>query len=375
MALVLNEEQQMLKTSAKEFLTENAPVEALRKLRDSNDPKGYDPALWSKMAELGFAGIAIPENYGGMGFGYTGLGQVLEETGRTLTASPLISTVVLGASLINIAGNEHQKAALLPAIADGNLLVSVAFEESNAHRPFQSNTSYSKSGDGYTISGTKKFVLDGSAASKFIVTAKAEGDKGITLFVVDAGADGVSIERTPMMDSRNAVTVTLDNVKAAETDILGDKGNGQKALEKALDIARIGLSAEMLGSMMEAYDRTIAYLKERQQFGVPIGVFQGLQHRAADMYCEIENCKSLVIKSLQAIDSDSKGLAAYASMTKAKISDVLKRVTNEAIQMYGGIGMTDDEEIGFFMKRARVAQRTFGDSNYHIDRFATLNGF
>ena len=375
MALVLNEEQQMLKTSAKEFLTENAPVEALRKLRDSNDPKGYDPALWSKMAELGFAGIAIPENYGGMGFGYTGLGQVLEETGRTLTASPLISTVVLGASLINIAGNENQKAALLPAIADGNLLVSVAFEESNAHKPFQANTSYSKSGDGYAISGTKKFVLDGSAASKFIVTAKAEGDSGITLFVVDAGADGVSIERTPMMDSRNAVTVTLDNVKAAETDILGGKGNGQKALGKALDIARIGLSAEMLGSMMEAYDRTIAYLKERQQFGVPIGVFQGLQHRAADMYCEIENCKSLVIKSLQAIDSDSKGLAVYASMTKAKISDVLKRVTNEAIQMYGGIGMTDDEEIGFFMKRARVAQRTFGDSNYHIDRFATLNGF
>ena len=375
MALVLNEEQQMLKTSAKEFLTGNAPVEALRKLRDSKDPKGYDPALWSKMAELGFAGIAIPENYGGMGFGYTGLGQVLEETGRTLTASPLISTVVLGASLINIAGNEHQKAALLPAIADGNLLVSVANEESNAHKPFEAATRFRKSSNGYSISGTKKFVLEGGSANKFIVSAKKTKTSGLTLFIVDAGAKGVKIERTPMMDSRNIVTVTFRGAKAAATDILGKEGEGAAPLEKALDIARIGLSAEMLGSMMEAYDRTIAYLKERQQFGVPIGVFQGLQHRAADMYCEIENCKSLVIKSLQAIDSDSKGLAVYASMTKAKVSDMLKRVTNEAIQMYGGIGMTDDEEIGFFMKRARVAQRTFGDSNYHLDRFATLNGF
>ena len=375
MALVLNEEQQMLKTSAKEFLAENAPVEALRKLRDSNDPKGYDPALWSQMAELGFAGIAIPENHGGLGFGYTGLGQILEETGRNLTASPLISTVVLGASLINIAGNEHQKAALLPAIADGNLLVSVANEESNAHKPFEAETRFRKTSNGYSISGTKKFVLEGGSANKFIVSAKKTKTSGLTLFIVDAGAKGVKIERTPMMDSRNIVTVTFKGAKAAATDILGAEGEGAAPLEKALDIARIGLSAEMLGSMMEAYDRTIAYLKERQQFGVPIGVLQGLQHRAADMYCEIENCKGLVIKSLQAIDSDSKGLAMYASMTKAKVSQVLKRVTNEAIQMYGGIGMTDDEEIGFFMKRARVAQRTFGDSNYHLDRFASLNGF
>ncbi|MEM6319005.1 MAG: acyl-CoA dehydrogenase family protein [Bacteroidota bacterium] len=375
MALVLNEEQQMLKTSAKEFLAENAPVEALRKLRDSNDPKGYDPNLWKQMSELGFASITIPEDYGGMGFGFTGLGQVLEETGRTLTASPLVSTVLLGSTLINLAGTEKQKAALLPAIADGNLLVSVAFEESNAHKPFQAATSFTKDGDKITISGTKKFVLDGTVADKFIVTAKESADGELTLFVVDANSEGVRTKRTPMMDSRNAVTVTFDQVEVATKDILGDASKGKAALERALDIARIGLSAEMLGSMMEAFDRTIAYLKERQQFGVPIGTFQGLQHRAADMYCEIENCKSLVIKSLQAIDSGSKGLAVYASMTKAKISEVLKRVTNEAIQMYGGIGMTDDEEIGFFMKRARVAQRTFGDTNYHLNRFAALNGF
>lgn len=375
MALVINEEEQMLKTSAKEFLNEKAPISALRKLRDDNDPKGYDPTLWASMAEMGWASLTIPEKYGGLGFGYTGLGQVLEESGRTLTASPLISTVLFGATLINLAGNEKQKSEILPAIADGNLLLSVAFEESNAHKPFEAKTRFRKTTAGYSINGTKKFVLDGNVANKFIVSARKNNKSGLTLFLVDSKAKGIKIERTVMMDSRNAVTVTFKSVKVTKADILGAEDKGEKALGKALDIARIGLAAEMLGSMQEAYDRTIAYLKERQQFGVPIGVFQGLQHRAADMYCEIELCKSLVIKSLQAVDSDSKGLSIYASMCKAKISEVLKRVTNEGIQMFGGIGMTDEEEIGFFLKRARVAQRTFGDSNYHLDRYAALCGF
>jgi acyl-CoA dehydrogenase len=375
MALVINEEQQMLKTSAKELLSEKAPVEALRKLRDSNDPNGYDPALWAAMAEMGWSALTIPEAYGGLGFGYTGLGQVLEESGRTLTASPLVSTVLLGATLVNLAGNEAQKAAILPAVSEGGLLLSVAFEESNAHKPFESKTRFRKTTNGYSINGTKKFVLDGNIADKFIVSAKKNSKSGLSLFIVDAKAKGVSIEKQTMMDSRNAVTVTFKSVKAAETDLLGEEGKAEMALNKALDIARIGLSAEMLGSMQEAFDRTIAYLKERQQFGVPIGIFQGLQHRAADMYCEIEICKSLVIKSLQAVDKDSRALAIYASMTKAKVSEILKLVSNESIQMFGGIGMTDEEEIGFFMKRARVAQRTFGDANYHLDRFASLNGF
>jgi acyl-CoA dehydrogenase len=365
----------MLKTSAKELLSEKAPVEALRKLRDSNDPNGYDPALWAAMAEMGWSALTIPEAYGGLGFGYTGLGQVLEESGRTLTASPLVSTVLLGATLVNLAGNEAQKAAILPAVSEGGLLLSVAFEESNAHKPFESKTRFRKTTNGYSINGTKKFVLDGNIADKFIVSAKKNSKSGLSLFIVDAKAKGVSIEKQTMMDSRNAVTVTFKSVKAAETDLLGEEGKAEMALNKALDLARIGLSAEMLGSMQEAFDRTIAYLKERQQFGVPIGIFQGLQHRAADMYCEIEICKSLVIKSLQAVDKDSRALAIYASMTKAKVSEILKLVSNESIQMFGGIGMTDEEEIGFFMKRARVAQRTFGDANYHLDRFASLNGF
>jgi len=365
----------MLKTSAKEFLKNRAPVEALRKLRDSNDPKGYDPQLWKEMAEMGWASLNIPEAYGGMDFGFVGFGQVLEEMGRTLVASPMVSTCLVGTSIINFGGNTFQKENFLPRIAEGSILVSLASEESNAHRPLKVSTQYSKTEDGYSISGKKVFVLDGHVADYFVVTTTDAEKNGITLFTVDAKSEGITVERKKMMDSRNAAVVTFDNVKVAEADMIGKEGKGKKTLEKALDIARIGLSAEMLGSMQEAFDRTVAYLKERKQFGVVIGTFQALQHRAADMYCEIQLCKSLVIKSLQAIDTDSPMLPYMASMTKSKVGKTLQRVTNEGIQLFGGIGMTDDEEIGFFMKRARVAQQTFGDYNYHLDRFATLNGF
>lgn len=375
MNLVINEEQQMLKTSAKEFLKNKAPIEALRKLRDSNDPKGYDPQLWKEMAEMGWASLNIPEAYGGMDFGFVGFGQVLEEMGRTLVASPMVSTCLVGTSIINFGGNTMQKENYLPRVADGSILLSLASEESNAHRPLKVSTQYSKTEDGYSISGKKVFVLDGNVADYFIVTATNDSNNGITLFIVDAKSDGITVEKKKMMDSRNAAIVTFDNVKATDADLIGEEGKGKKTLEKALDVARIGLSAEMLGSMQEAFDRTIAYLKERKQFGVVIGTFQALQHRAAQMYCEIQLCKSLVIKSLQAIDTDSPMLPYMASMTKSKVGEALQLITNEGIQLFGGIGMTDDEEIGFFMKRARVAQQTFGDYNYHLDRFARLSGF
>ncbi len=373
MALVINEEQQMLKTSAKELLKNRAPVSALRLLRDSKDSKGYDPQLWQEMAEMGWTALNIPEAYGGLDFGYVGLGQIMEEMGRTLTASPLFSTVWMGATVINLAGNVLQKESLLPAIAEGTQVVALALEETNRHNPSRISTTAIASGEGYVLSGRKVFVLDGHIADKLVVVARtADGDEGINLFLVDSKVEGLSIERKWMMDSRNSATVTLENVSA---ELLGEEGEGFAALEKMMDIARIGLSAEMLGTMQEAFERTIAYLKERTQFGVQIGSFQALQHRAALMYSEIELCKSLVIKSLQAIDEDSSDLTKLACMTKAKVGETIELVTNEAIQMHGGIGVTDEEEIGFFMKRARVAQRTLGDYHYHLDRFAKLNGF
>lgn len=366
----------MLKTSAKELLKEGGTIANLRKLRDTQDATGYDKELWAQMSEMGWPALAIPEAYGGFAFGYTGLGQVMEEMGRNLTASPLFSTVWLSATAINLGGNVMQKEALLSEIATGNLVVALAFEEGKHHQPHQVATTVKKQGDGYVLNGKKTLVLDGHVADKFVVTAMIDDDE-MEFFIVDADKAGVTVERVIMMDSRNSATVSFENVSLdmdARMDEYG-KYNGGELLDKILDIARIGLAAEMLGGCLEAFERTVAYLKERQQFGVPIGTFQALQHRAALMFCEIELCKSVVIKALKAIDMDSADMHELASLAKAKLGATYKLVSNEGIQMFGGIGMTDDEEIGFFMKRARVAQQTLGDTNFHLDRLGKMRGY
>lgn len=367
----------MLKTSAAEFLKEKAPVAALRKLRDEKNPQGYDVALWQEMAEMGWASLVIPEQYGGLAFGYVGLGQLLEEMGRTLTASPMVSTALVGAHAILLAGNEAQKERWLTAIGAGEAVVTLALDEGRQHRPAKTAMKASQQGDGYVLNGKKVFVLDGQVANQLIVVARTSGEvgdhTGLTMFLVDAQAQGISIGHQQMMDSRNAANIDFNNVTA--TEVLGEIDQAFEVLNQVLDIACIGLSAEMLGTMCEAFERTIQYLKERKQFGVAIGSFQALQHRAALMYGEIEICKSMVIKALQAIDKNKPDLSLIASMTKAKLGETIRLVTNEGVQMFGGIGMTDDEEIGFFLKRARVAQVTFGDYNYHLDRYARLLGF
>ena len=379
MALVINEEQVMLKNSAKEYLNNRAPISQLRRLRDDKDKTGFDPTVWKEMAEMGWASLTIPEEYGGLNFGYVGLGQILEETGRTLSASPLVSTVLLGTTAIMHAGDETQKETMLPAIAAGEAIVTMAIDEYNHHQPFNISTTATKTENGYILNGKKVFVLDGHVANQIIILARTSGEQhdkdGLSLFIVDSNTAGLSCKRTIMMDTRNASTIELKDVEVSAKALLGIEGEAGAIVDNVLDIARIGLSAEMLGSMLEAFERTMNYLKERQQFGVTIGSFQALQHRSAVMYGDIELCKSLVLKSLQAIDKGSKSLPVLASMTKAKVSETIQLVSNEGVQMFGGIGMTDDEEIGFFLKRARVAQKTFGDANYHFDRYATLNGY
>jgi len=230
-----------------------------------------------------------------------------------------------------------------------------------------------KTVDGFILNGSKTFVLDGHVADKFVVAGKTA--EGVELFLVDASAKGVSAERVIFMDSRNVANVIFNNVHISAKAVLNEYESGAALLEKTLDIARIGLAAEMLGGCQEAFERTIAYLKEREQFGVRIGTFQALQHRAAQMFCEIEMCKSIVIKALKAIDENSDDLSRLASLAKAKVGQTYQLVSNEGVQMFGGIGMTDDEEIGFFLKRARVAQRTFGDSNFHLDRLAKMREY
>ena len=379
MALVLNEEQQMLKESAQGFLAEHGSLAELRKQRDAGSETGYADNLWGQMVEMGWAAILVPEAHGGLDFGHVGMGQIIEQSGRTLTASPLFATAVLGVSAINNAASEAQKAELLSAIATGEITTALAVDEKAHHAPAQISLAATRQGSNYSLNGAKCFVVDGSTADKLIVAARTSGvagdEEGISLFVVDRNTAGVEVERVAVTDGRNYANIRFTNVEVAQEALLGEEGKGYAALTATLDIANIYLSAELLGIAQESFDRTLQYLKERKQFGVLIGSFQALQHRAADWWSEIELCKSVVLKALQSLDDSDKKVPALASVAKAKLSEVAELSTNEAIQMHGGIGMTDEYDIGFFIKRARPAQTLFGDNSYHTDRFALLSGY
>jgi alkylation response protein AidB-like acyl-CoA dehydrogenase len=379
MALVLNEEQRLLRDTARDFFARHAPVAALRTLRDTRDPLGYAPGLWQQMAEMGWASIILPEAYGGLDFGFLGLGVVLEESGRTLAASPLFASAVVGASAILLGGSEEQKQALLPAIAGGTLTLALALEETQHHNPTNITTTAKRQGEHFILNGSKFFVLDGHSADKLIVVARTGGTErssaGLTLLLVDRNAEGMTCQRTVMADSRNAANIQFHNVAVLAENVLGTINQGWVILEPVLDRGRVAMAAEMMGSALEAFERTVAYLKQREQFGALIGTFQALQHRAAHMQSEIELCRSVVLQSLSTVDDAPHQLPPLASLAKARLNELVKLVTNEAVQMHGGIGVTDELEIGFFLKRARVAMQIFGDSGFHKDRYATLCGY
>jgi alkylation response protein AidB-like acyl-CoA dehydrogenase len=380
MTLVLSSDAQMVRETAMDFFPTRSPVMALRKLRDSADTDGFSRALWQEMAELGWSGFLVSEEYGGTGFGMTGLAQVLEASGRTLTASPLIATALVGASLLELAGSAGQKSDLLPGLVAGETLFALALEEGPHHAPTRIATvaTGTRSG-GYVLNGQKMFVLDGHVADTLVVAARTAGGRndraGITLFLVAADAPRITRKRNIMVDSRNAASIEFKNVAVDADAVLGPVDGGSDVLEAVLDRARAGLAAEMLGSASEAFDRTLQYLKDRRQFGVAIGSFQALKHRAAQMFCEIEATRSAVLAACSAIDEQANDAASLASLAKAKASDTLRLCGDEGIQMHGGIGMTDEHEIGFFLKRARVAEVTFGNAAFHRNRYASLMGY
>jgi alkylation response protein AidB-like acyl-CoA dehydrogenase len=379
MALTLTAEQQLLHNNATQWLSEAAPVSLQRRLRDTKDANGYSLDVWREMASLGFLGTTIPEAYGGSGLGYLELGLVLQACGRTLVPAPVLSTVALGAGLLLAGGTEAQKKALLPAIADGRALLAVAFEETARFKPHHVACKAERIGQSYRLTGQKTFVLDGHVADQLIVSARtsgAVGDRqGINLFLVDARRAGVKLERTSMLDSRSAAKCTLEAVEVPADALLGQPDKGADLLDPVLDRAAVCVAAELLGICEKAYETTLEYLKVRVQFDALIGSFQALQHRAANMFCEVELAKSLVFDALSAMDEGRDDAALIASAAKARLSDASKWITREAIQLHGGIGMTDEHDIGLFMKRAAVAEATFGDSAYHRDRFARLKGF
>ena len=379
MAMILSSDAKMVRETAHDFFREKCPILSLRKLRDSQDPDGFSRPLWREMAELGWSGFVVPEDHGGSGFGHVGLGQVMEAAGRTLAATPLLATALIGASAIDLGATEAQKNEYFPGLVGGDALFALALEEGAHHAPYRIATTAKKSGAGWVLDGAKQFVLDGHVADTLIVVARTSGGprerNGITLFLVPGSAAGVTRRRSIMVDSRNAARITLAGVSVGAEAVLGPVDGGADLLDGILDRARAGLAAEMLGSSAEAFERTVQYLKDRKQFGVPIGSFQALKHRAAQMYCEVEATRSAITAALDALDGHANDASLLVSLAKTKANTTFRLTGDEGIQMHGGIGMTDEHDIGFFLKRARVAEATFGDAAFQRDRYAALSGY
>ena len=373
MALVLNQEQDMLRESALQFMKERAPVAQLRSLRDSRNDDGFSRETWASFAEMGFTGVLVPEEFGGLGLGMVEAGAIMEAIGRNLTAVPFFATAVLGASLLARHGSAAQKERCLPALAGGELLLALAVDESVKHRPEKVALRAEQDGDGYVLRGEKVFVVDGHVAGQLIVSART-GD-GVTLFLVDGAAQGVRRERSIMVDAHNAARIVFDGVRVGSDAVIGEPGQSAALLDGVLDIGRTALAAELLGIAEEAFERTVGYLKERRQFGQIIGEFQALQHRASTLYTDIEITRALVLGAQQALDAGAPNAAALVSAAKARAGTTATLAVQEGVQMHGGIGMTDEFEIGFFMKRARVVEELLGDARFHADRWASLSAY
>ncbi len=379
MPLVLTDEQSMLREAAQGFLGDGAPVAQLRRLRDERSADGFDRETWRQMAELGWAGVLVPEDHGGVAMGHVAAGVIAEEMGRTLTASPFLTTAVMAAAAIADGGSEAQRAAWLPRIAAGDAILALAVDEGRKHSPAQTALTAERAGNGFRLDGEKAFVLDAHVADALIVAARTSGapgeDGGLTLFLVERDAAGLSVDRTIMVDSRNAARATFEGVTVTADSVLGEVDLGAPLLERTLNAGRAGLAAEMSGAAQEVFDRTVAYVNERTQFDQPVGSFQALQHRAAHLYAELEITKTIVLKALQQLDEDADQAGYLVSAAKAKAGDVALLAAQEAVQMHGGVGMTDEYEIGFFLKRVKAAGETFGDARFHLDRLARMQGY
>ncbi len=384
MSLVYSEEQQLLADTAAEFLMAKSPVTAQRKLRDEGASggaaDGFDAALWREMVDMGWSAIPFPEELGGLAFGCKGLGAVFEQIGRNLAASPLLSSIVLGGAVIEVAGSQAQQAEWMAALIGGDKRIALAVDETPRHDPAAVALRATPAGDGYLLTGTKAFVADGVGADAFIVAARSSGQPGeragISLFLVAADAAGVQVSPMKTMDSRNHAMLVLNEVHVGAAALLGGEGEGFAALDAALDRGRVCLAAELLGATQSLFDTTVEYLKTRVQFDVPIGSFQALQHRAAWCYAYLQLARSAVMAGLAAMDDPALDAAARArmvSLAKWKAGDAAHRISREAVQLHGGMGVTDELDVGLYLKRIRVAQASLGDGDFHVQRYGELS--
>lgn len=378
MNFALSDEQQMLQKTAADFVRRESSLKRIRELR--TDPVGFSKPLFGKMADLGWLAIPFPEQAGGLGKGLVEMSVVMEEVGRGLLPEPMLTSVMLGGQAVALAGSAAQQKEWVPKVAEGQAILTLGYlERQSRYDPFDVATQAARDGAGWILTGEKLFVPDAGVADRIVVTARTQGNRrdreGVALFMVDPKATGVTLTNVPTSDWRKRFHLKLDKVKLDD----GARLNGQTppdiALENTLDRATIGLSAEMLGSMNEAFRMTLEYLKTRQQFGVPIGSFQALQHRAADEYVQTELSRSAVYYAAMCVDEGMADAQSAVSTAKARCNDAFHLIANESIQMHGGIGMTDEHDIGFFFKRARAAEVTLGDSNYHRDRYARLREY
>ena len=354
---VLNEEQEMLRDMARDWATNESPVTEFRKVRSSGAPEAFNRDAYGTMAEMGWAGVIVPEEHGGSDFGFMSAGLVIEELGKTMTASPLVMTTV-AASAITLGGSDEQKAKWLPKLASGEAIATLAVDEGAKHVP---SAIEAKVADG-KLNGTKAFVPEAHGADLFVVAA-TDG-----LYLVEKG-DGVTLATRKLTDQRSYADVTFDGAAADKLESGGDS-----LLDDVLDRARVLVAAEMLGMAQQVFDDTLDYLKQRVQFNQVLATFQALQHRMADLFGDLAQMRSAVEAGLQAVDAGF-GVARAATLAKAEANRVLHKVSNEGIQLHGGIGMTDEYAVGFYLKRARVLENAFGSTGWCKDRFATLSGY
>jgi acyl-CoA dehydrogenase len=374
MRLIPNEEQEQLQRTTRDFVTASTPIERLRRLRDTKDPVGFSRDLWKQMADLGWAGICLPEEHDGLGLGFTELAIVLEEAGRRLVPEPLISTLLLGSQAILLGGSPAMKQQWLPRVASGDAVVTVAYQERTSRFDLgKIDATADATPGGFSLSGEKIQVLDAHVADLLVVSARTAG--GIALFLVDPKAKGVEITRQTRIDSRNAAIVRLNGAEVPEASVLRSAGSGLDLLSRVIDRATVGLSAEMLGAASQAFEDTLQYLKTRKQFGVTIGSFQALQHRASRLFIELSLTRAAVVAAARTVDEAPERLPRMASLAKARASDAFIHVANEAVQMHGGIGVTDECHVGFYLKRARATELTFGDAAFHRRRWAEQSGY
>jgi alkylation response protein AidB-like acyl-CoA dehydrogenase len=369
----------MLAETVTGFIADEGAIKTqLRKLRDSGDTAGYDPALWAQFAEMGLTGILVSEADGGLGLGHVEAGIVLREIGRNLTPSPFLSTAVVGATALGHAADDL-KGRYLPGVIAGTTVLALAIDEGAKHRPERIALAAERSGNGFRLSGRKQFVVHGATADALIVAARTAGSDrdhdGVTLFAVPRDAAGIGHNAVRLVDSAWASHVTFDNVEVDGGAVIGEVDGGRALLDQVLNAGRIGAAAELTGVGIGAFARTTDYLKTRKQFGKLIGEFQALQHRAAHLYSELEIADAAVIKAQQLIDGGSSQADLMVSVAKAKASRATNLAVREGVQMHGGVGMTDEYDIGLFMKRDRALAEFLGDASYHADRVATLSGY